>query len=247
MIVLGIDTSGVAGGLALVTEDKVISECVLDVRRTYSERLMVALDFMMSGSGLSVSEINGVAVSRGPGSYTGLRIGVTIAKTLCYCLGIPLTGVSTLRAIAQSVAGLGVTAIPLIDARQDRVYASAYVFEFGDTRGTEAIPESLTTIDRVIEQVADLPGDLCFVGSGAVRHQEELRSRTNARLVSTDPTLSLCRPSSVATLGLDALRDGTSEDIMDFAPEYLRPSAAEVRWMEKHEGHPDSNSEAGKP
>lgn len=233
MIVLGIDTSGVSGGVALVTESSVVSEYILDVRRKYSERLMVALDFMLRESGLSLSDIAGVAVSRGPGSYTGLRIGVTAAKTLCYCLGVPLAGVSTLRAIAQAVAGLGVTAVPLIDARENRVYASAYVFEPGEVRGVEVVPESLTTIDEVIEWTNDLPGDVCFLGSGAIRHHEILRLRTRARLVLTNPASSLCRPSDVALLGLAALKEGQSEDAMDFAPSYLRPSAAEVRWAEK--------------
>jgi len=236
MIVLGIDTSGTTGGLALVTEDSVISECILDVRTTYSERLMIAFDFMMRESHLSVSEIDGVAVSRGPGSYTGLRIGATVAKTLCYCLDVPLIGVSTLRAIAQSVAGLDVTAVPMIDARRDRVYASAYVFKRGDVTGTEVMEEELTTVDRVIERARELPGGLCFLGSGAIRHRETLRSRLSTGFVSTDPARALCKPSNVALIGLQALKAGKSDNVIDFSPEYLRPSSAEMRWNETRRG-----------
>lgn len=233
MVVLGIDTSESTGGLALASEDVVIAECIFDVRRTHSDRVMVALDFMMRQCGLDLSTIEGIAVSRGPGSYTGLRIGVTVAKTLCYCLGVPLAGISTLRAIAQAVAGLRVVAVPLIDTRQDRVYASAYAFEHGAADCTEVMPASLITIDEIRQRVGELSGDVCFLGSGALRHIEELRSSTSGRCFVADATRSLCRPSSVARLGIEKLRNGDTDDVFDFAPDYLRPSAAEVRLMEE--------------
>ena len=112
------------------------------------------------------------------------------------------------------------------------MYASAYVFEPGEVRGVEVVPESLTTIDEVIEWTNDLPGDVCFLGSETIRHHEILRLRTRATCLDK-PASSLCRPSDVALLGLAALKEGQSEDAMDFAPSYLRPSAAEVRWAEK--------------
>jgi tRNA threonylcarbamoyladenosine biosynthesis protein TsaB len=233
MVVLGIDTSESTGGLALVSEEVVIAECVFDVRRTYSDRVMVALDFMLRQSGLSLSDMNGIAVSQGPGSYTGLRIGVTVAKTLCYCLRIPLAGVSTLRAIAQAVAGQYVTAVPAMDARQDRVYASAYAFGLGDADCLEVMSPSLVTIDELRQRVSELSGNLCFLGSGALRHSQELRSIAPERCSVADATRSLCRPSSVALLGMEKLRSGETEDVFDFAPEYLRPSAAEVRLIER--------------
>jgi tRNA threonylcarbamoyladenosine biosynthesis protein TsaB len=234
MIVLGIDTSGPTGGVALVSEDGVIAECILDVRRTYSEHLMTALDFMLRESSIGLADIDGVCVSRGPGSYTGLRMGVTVGKTLCYCLGIPLAGVSTLRAVAQAVAGLGVTAVPLIDARRSRVYASAIAFEYGESVGTEVIPEALIEVSELKGLVASLPGRLCFLGPGAARHGEELRSCAPERSCVFPADQSICRPSHVARLGAQKLSSGESEDLFEFEPVYFRASEAEVRWSESH-------------
>jgi len=234
MVVLGIDTSGPTGGVALVSESGVIAECILDVRRTYSEHLMTALDFMLREASLRLDDIDGISVSRGPGSYTGLRMGVTVGKTLCYCLGIPLAGVSTLRAIAQEVAGLGVTAVPLIDARRGRVYASAIAFGHGEASGTEAMSEALIEVSELKRLVASLPGRLCFLGPGATRHGEELKSSAPERSFVLPADQSLCRPSHVARLGTLRLASGESDDLFEFEPVYLRASEAEVKWSESH-------------
>ena len=232
MIVLGIDTSGPTGGVALVSESGVIAECILDVRRTYSEHLMTALDFMLGESSLRLADIDGISVSRGPGSYTGLRMGVTVGKTLCYCLGIPLAGVSTLRAIAQAVAGLGVTAVPVIDARRGRVYASAVAFGQGESTGTEVMPEALIEVSELTRLVESLPGRLCFLGPGAARYGEALRSSASERSCVLPADQSLCRPSHVARLGAQRLASGESEDLFEFEPVYFRASEAEVKWSE---------------
>ena len=232
MIVLGIDTSGPTGGVALVSENVVIAECILDVRRTFSEHLMTALDFMLKESSVHLADIDGISVSRGPGSYTGLRMGVTVGKALCYCLGIPLAGVSTLRAVAQTVAGLGVTAVPLIDARRGRAYASAIGFGYGESTGTDVMREALIEVSELKRLVAQLPGRLCFLGPGAARYGEELRSSAPERSCVLPPDQSLCRPSHVARLGAQRLASGESEDLFEFEPIYLRASEAEVRWRD---------------
>lgn len=242
MIILGIDTSGQTGGVAIASEEGVIAECVVDVRRTYSERLMTALDLVLHESGFSLVDLDGISVSRGPGSYTGLRIGVTVGKTLCYCLGIPLVGVSTLRAIAQAVAGLGVTAVPLIDARRRRVFASAISFAHGEVAGNAVMTECLMSLSDLVARATLFPGNVCFLGPGAVRYREDLRPIAPERSFVAGADQALCRPSSVARLGIDRLAAGESEDLADFEPKYLRPSEAEVRWRKSHGVAEDSEN-----
>ena len=233
MLILGIETSGHTGGVALVKDGQVISEAVTGVERTHSERLMPALDWTLKSSGWQYDDLCGISVSVGPGSYTGLRIGVVTAKALGFGLGIPVVGVGTLKSLAYNTAGTGGVSVSLIDARRSRVYWSAWVFEDGDDDGLCLVEDSLETIDLVCQRLAEIEGErpgekYCFLGSGAERYRAPLIESLKSGALA-QPGLVQPRAASVALLGSRRLSKGDSDDVDSLEPRYMRLSEAELR------------------
>src|SRR6267142_5555675 len=126
MRTLAVETSTLAGGAALLDGDLVVGEYVLDIRITHSERLMATIDRLLSDAGWSVRDLEGLAVSVGPGSFTGLRIGVSTVKGLALALAIPIAAVPTLDAMAATVPWSALPVCPVLQARRGEVYASRY-------------------------------------------------------------------------------------------------------------------------
>ncbi|HXH82846.1 MAG TPA: tRNA (adenosine(37)-N6)-threonylcarbamoyltransferase complex dimerization subunit type 1 TsaB, partial [Candidatus Tectomicrobia bacterium] len=127
MRVLAVETSTLAGGVALLEDDRLVAEYLLDVRRTHSERLLAAVDRVLADAGWSARDIDGLAVAVGPGSFTGLRIAVSTVKGLALALGIPaVAAVPSLDAMAAALPWASLPVCPVIDARKGEVYASLY-------------------------------------------------------------------------------------------------------------------------
>jgi len=136
MLILGIETATMTGGLALLNEERLISEYTLNVRTTHTARLMPALDRVLKDSSVDKSEIGGIAISIGPGSFTGLRIGLATAKGLALGLGVPLVGVPTLDALARNIPFAMYQICPMLDAKKKEVYYSLFRYEPSWDEGT---------------------------------------------------------------------------------------------------------------
>ncbi len=126
MRVLAVDTSTMAGGVALLDDDRIVGESLLDVRTTHSERLMVAVDRALGDAGWTAASLDGFAVAVGPGSFTGLRIGLAAVKGLAFALGRPIAAVPTLDAMAAGLAWASRPVCPVLEARKGEVFASLY-------------------------------------------------------------------------------------------------------------------------
>jgi tRNA threonylcarbamoyladenosine biosynthesis protein TsaB len=214
--VLGVETSTPAGGVALLDGDRVLCEYVLDVRATHSERLMPAIDRLMRDAGWSPRDVEGLAVAVGPGSFTGLRIGLSTVKGLGVALGVPIAAVPTLDAMAAALPWTALPVCPVIDARKGEVYCSLYRWDGVRMR-------------REWDYLALRPGDLAarldepvvLVGDGA----GSIASRWGHRV---PPPRRLPSPATVAWLGGERLRAGHVVAAADLVPIYLRPSEAEI-------------------
>src|SRR6267378_930979 len=147
MRTLAVETSTLAGGAALLDGDLVIGEYVLDIRITHSERLMATIDRLLSDAAWSVRDLEGLAVSVGPGSFTGLRIGLSTVKGLALALALPIAAVPTLDAMAATLPFAALPVVPVLDARKREVYASLYRWDGGAMR-------------RVWDYLALAPADL---------------------------------------------------------------------------------------
>src|SRR5881296_2046491 len=126
MRVLAVETSTMSGGAALLDGERVVGEYILDVRITHSERLMAAIDQLLRDAGWTARDLEGLAVTVGPGSFTGLRVGLSTVKGLALALAIPVAAVPTLDAMAAMLPYAALPIVPVLDARKREVYASRY-------------------------------------------------------------------------------------------------------------------------
>src|SRR5512142_2134490 len=151
MYVLGIETSTKTGSVAVISDSGVIAQYSLNIEVTHSERLMSTVDRVLKDTGIALSQLGGFAVATGPGSFTGLRIGVSTVKGLAFATNKPVAAVSTLYALAWNVSHAACPVCPLLDARKNEVYAAVYAYN-GPTLD-QIVPEMVVPLSRLGELV----------------------------------------------------------------------------------------------
>ncbi|RPH80145.1 MAG: tRNA (adenosine(37)-N6)-threonylcarbamoyltransferase complex dimerization subunit type 1 TsaB [Candidatus Rokuibacteriota bacterium] len=217
MRVLAVETSSLAGGVALLDDERLVAEYLLDVSVTHSERLMAAIDRVLTDARWTARELGGLAVAVGPGSFTGLRIAVSTVKGLGLALRLPIAAVPTLDAMAAALPWAALPVCPVLDARKGEVYASLYRWH-GDAmrREWEYLALSPAALAERLTEPVIVAGD----GAPVIRSP-------HARLLP--PPRRLPSPACVGWLGLERLRRGETVVAAALAPLYLRPSEAELK------------------
>ncbi|GAW92511.1 tRNA (adenosine(37)-N6)-threonylcarbamoyltransferase complex dimerization subunit type 1 TsaB [Calderihabitans maritimus] len=235
MRVLGLDTATPVAGLAVLEDGRLLGELFLNTGRTHSEKLLPALHQLLDYCELKLRDIDGFAVAIGPGSFTGLRIGLATAKGFAHSLGKPLVGVPTLDALALNAAGAGGIICPILNARKNEVYAALYVSHNGQelNRLSQYMAVSPAELVDLLEQYEE---PVTLLGDGVAVLGTELREKLGNRARWMVNTLSLPRASQIAYLGLVRLQQKSAEDIKELVPFYIRPSEAEARLMAKERG-----------
>ncbi|MEK7701487.1 MAG: tRNA (adenosine(37)-N6)-threonylcarbamoyltransferase complex dimerization subunit type 1 TsaB [candidate division NC10 bacterium] len=217
MRVLAVETSTLAGGAAIVDGDRVVGQYLLDVSVTHSERLMVAIDRLLGDAGWAPRDLEGLAVAVGPGSFTGLRIGLSTVKGLALALGIPVAAVPTLDAMAATLPFAALPVCPVLDARKHEVYASLYRWDGSAMRREwEYLAVAPDELARRLAEPVILLGD-----AAPTIHAP------HARLAP--PTHRAPSPACVGLLGHARLGAGETVAAADLVPIYLRPSEAELK------------------
>lgn len=217
MRLLAVETSTLAGGVALLEGERVIGEYLLDVRITHSERLMPAVDRLLTDAGWTATVLDGLAVAVGPGSFTGLRIGLSAVKGLAWALGIAVAAVPTLDAIAASMPFAALPVCPVLAARKSEVYCSLYRWDGA------AMRREWDYLALACESLAArLSEPTVLVGEGA----ENVRSR-HARLAP--PHRRMPSAAAVGVLGLARFHTGDVVSATELSPFYLGPSQAELK------------------
>jgi tRNA threonylcarbamoyladenosine biosynthesis protein TsaB len=217
MRVLAVETSTLSGGAALLDGERVVGEYTLDVRVTHSERLMAAIDQLLSDAGWTARDLDGIAVTVGPGSFTGLRVGLSTVKGLALALAIPVAAVPTLDAMAAMLPYAALPVCPVLDARKREVYASLYRWDgLGMRRQWEYLALAPDELARRLNE------PVIVVGDGA-----EAIDSAFARRV--EPPRRGPAPAVVGALGRARLARGETVTVADLVPIYLRPSEAELK------------------
>ncbi|MBI5472145.1 MAG: tRNA (adenosine(37)-N6)-threonylcarbamoyltransferase complex dimerization subunit type 1 TsaB [Ignavibacteriae bacterium] len=219
MKVLGIETATVVCGAALVKDGIVVRNEQIAEKNIHAESIMLLIDRVLKHANMTVQSIDALAVSIGPGSFTGLRIGLSVAKGLCYATGKPLVAVPTLRALAQRAVGEGAVStsyiLPAIDARRDEVYCQLF-----RVNGGEALAEwdeRDFAVGRLLEQ---LDGKSCTItGDGAQKIQRHA-GEANLRFLSGPA--SECSAATVAKLGEQMALRGEFVDSVTVEPKYVK-------------------------
>ena len=217
MRVLAVETSTLAGGAALLDGERVVGQYLLDVRVTHSERLMVAVDRLLEDAGWRPAHLEGLAASVGPGSFTGLRIGLGTVKGLALALAIPVAAVPTLDAMAAALPWATLPVCPVLDARKGEVYAALYRW---DGAGMRREGDYLALAPDALAARLTEPTVVLGEGAGLVRSPHARPAPPPCRSPS---------PAWVGWLGLARLRAGQTVAPADLVPIYLRPSEAELR------------------
>ena len=226
MLTLAIDCATKSIGLALLNEDEVCAEFYLNLGRHHTETLLPALEKLFLLTGYTPREVDLLACTIGPGSFTGLRIGVSTVKGLALAMARPVVGVSTLEALAVNADSSRELICPMLDARKNQVYTSLY------KRGPEglpesAIPEKLVDVTKFLHDLDDR--EIVFLGDGAIRHEKLIGETLKERAVLCGRNQKRLLASAVGLIGLHRYRHGAIFDARTFAPNYLRLSEAEVK------------------
>jgi tRNA threonylcarbamoyladenosine biosynthesis protein TsaB len=227
MKVLAIDTSNIVMGIALVEDNVVKGEVITNIKKDHSTRVMPAIQSLLADCCVTAKELDLIVVARGPGSYTGVRIGVTIAKTLAWTLNIPIVGVSSLEVLAANGRYFNGFISPLFDARRGQIYTGLYRYD-GDV--LECIES-----DRIVlssewaRHLKEKNEPVLFLGGDSALHKEVLVEALGDLAIFAPASLQLPRPSELAFLGMKKER----EDVHSFVPNYVRLAEAEVNWLAK--------------
>lgn len=223
MRLLALETATLAGGAALLDDGRLVGESRLNIALTHSERLMAVVDRLLHDCGWDVSSLGGVAVSIGPGSFTGLRIGAATAKGLALALDVPVAAVPTLDALAATLPFADAPVCPILDARRGEVYCSLYRWRGA---GMERRWDYLALPPEVA--AARLEAPVIVLGDGVAACRPYL-ARLGDGLREAEPVHSLPSPSAVGALGHAMLAAGGGIPAEQLAPLYLRPSEAELK------------------
>jgi tRNA threonylcarbamoyladenosine biosynthesis protein TsaB len=221
-----LETSSHAGQVALGEGERVVGVRRLDEARRHARDLAPAVRELLAARGWRARELHGVIVSRGPGSYTGLRVGIMSARALAYATGCALLAVETFAAIARQAPPEARTLDVLADAQQDKVY----VQRFGrEAAGHALTPLTSLAIRPVDEWLPGLSAGVWVSGPGLRKHEKRLPPEVRrVEADSLDP-----RPESLLALGLARYLRGERDDLWSLEPLYLRPSSAEEQWKGK--------------
>jgi len=222
VLVVGIETATERLGLAIARGTEVIAELELEVGRRHAEQLARGLDGLLGDIGLDAADLDGIAVSIGPGSFTGLRIGLAFGKGLAFALGKPLLGVPTLEVLARGAEPWMGPVVACLDARRGEVYFGAY--ELAPDRMTVLDPSAAVgSAERVLERVRALGRRVLLVGSGA-----DLIP-VAPDIVRAPRRLGWPRAGLVAALAGERFANGAHEEPDHVEPIYVRRSDAELR------------------
>ncbi|MDY6837861.1 MAG: tRNA (adenosine(37)-N6)-threonylcarbamoyltransferase complex dimerization subunit type 1 TsaB [Thermodesulfobacteriota bacterium] len=225
MKILAIDTSTRAGSVALLDDDTMVAELQVSSSETHAKRLMTVIDATLGLAGLGLEALDAFAVTIGPGSFTGLRIGISAVKGFAFATGKPVTGISTLDALAHPFPWFPGLVCPLLDARKGEVYTALY------RCGT---PETLKKVssDCAVHPEEWLAGiqEIClFVGDGAVAYRETIEEIVGHRARFAPFFLHAPRASAVGALGIEQIKRGETADASALVPYYIRKSDAEIK------------------
>ena len=230
MKILGIDTSTMAANVAVLEDDKLICEYTINTKKTHSQKLMPMIENMLKLSDLEIKDIDAIAICVGPGSFTGLRIGMATAKAMAHVNNIPLIGVNSLEILGTNMDLCNRKICSILDAQRNQVYMNKYILEDNKIKELEEI--SIKPIDELLEELSSSDEQWVLVGEAVYKYKEKIESISNITIPS--PANNITKASSLCLVGRDKML--ANEDVYncyDINPMYIRQSQAEEQYEEK--------------
>ena len=225
MKILALDSSGLVASVAIVEDDNMLAEYTVNYKKTHSQTLLPMLDEIVKMTEQELGTIDAIAISGGPGSFTGLRIGSATAKGLGLALNKPLIHVPTVDALAWNLYGSRARICPLMDARRSQVYTGIYRFD-GDEFQVLA-PQMAVAVTEIIEKLNEEDGEVIFLGDGVPVYRNIIEANIKVPYQFAPAHCNKQRAACVAALGMKYFAEGRTETAAEHGPDYLRLSQAE--------------------
>ena len=238
MKILAIDSSGMTASVAVITDDCLVGEYTINFKKTHSQTLLPMIDTIVKFLDMDMNEFDAIAISEGPGSFTGLRIGAATAKGLGLALNKPLIGISTLAGLAYNMCGSERIICPIMDARRNQAYSGLYCFEYDcETREYQLVEESApkaADILEIIEEINKIGKGVVFVGDGIKVFADTIKDNIKVSYLLAPIHKREQSAASVGALAMQYLKNNNTVTADEFEPVYLRMSQAEREYKEKH-------------
>lgn len=221
------------GGLAVGKDGKMLAQLVLDVKVTHSERLLPGLDYLLSQAKMEIADVDLFAVSIGPGSFTGLRVGLSIVKGLSYATGKPIIPVPTLEAFAWNFPFSAYPVCPFLDARKKELYGALFTWDDHEPSFRRLIPEAAMDPVKWAEKIKEKSLDrVIFTGEGALLYRKEIEKALGDRAFFAQGAALSPTPGNIAFLGQKLAEKGLiPPDPASITPFYIRKSEAELKMI----------------
>jgi len=221
MRVLGIDTSGYANAIGVVDGGRILADFTFEARTDSLEKIVSNVDFALKSAGLTLEDVHGFGVGLGPGSWTGIRVGVTVAKILAYSTNKPVAGVPTLEVLAYNAGNIPALICPIINAVRDTVYAAFYRMKNGNLiKASEYYVGDLQGLSEMVKEPT------VFIGTGAQAYSQLISQALGSSGIGIEAIEDAPKGSTVALLAANRLKRGKSDDVLSLEPLYLKESTA---------------------
>jgi tRNA threonylcarbamoyladenosine biosynthesis protein TsaB len=211
--------------VSLATEEKVLGEIITYVKKNHSVRLMPSIEQLLKDTGIKPVDLDRIIVAEGPGSYTGVRIGVTVAKTLAWSLNIPIVGVSSLKVLAANGKFFSGVIVPLFDARRGQVYTGLYEYAQQDLTCIEE--DKIVLLEEWLMKLKERNNPVLFVGNDVSIHKEVIKEKLGELAFFTSVSQQNARPAELAAIGM--ISEGQSAHSL--VPNYIKMAEAEEKWL----------------
>ncbi len=225
MLVFGIDTCCNAATAAIADDERLVAQTVINMGRTHSQIMMPSVEEMFKACEIDPCEIDAYAAAVGPGSFTGVRIGVATAKGLAQAAKKPCVAVSTLEALAYSAKHFDGIAAPILDARREQVYNA--LFDCKKGKMTRLTNDRALALSELLDELGTQARDVIFMGDGIFVFEQEIKKALGDRAFFAPTTLNMNLGGAVAALGLEKLKHGDTTEYRKLVPSYVRLSQAE--------------------
>lgn len=232
MRILALDSSGLVASVALLDDNGLIAEYTVNYKKTHSQTLLPMLDEIVKMTETDLKKVDAIAVSGGPGSFTGLRIGAATAKGLGLALDKPLIHVPTVDAMAYRLYGYDGLICPIMDARRSQVYTGIYRFANGIFQVIE--PQMAVKVAELTKKLDAYHSRVCFLGDGVEAYADQIDELLETEHQYAPAHLNRQSAASVGRLAMEYYKEGKTESAADHKPEYLRKSQAEREREEKN-------------
>lgn len=231
MNLLAIDTSNQVLGVAILNDQQIIGEYVTNVAKGHSVRLMPTINQLMQDVQMTPEQLDQIVVAKGPGSYTGIRIGLTTAKTLAWALNIPIVGVSSIEVLAYQGRFFPGYICPLFDARRQMVYTGLY--EWNDQTLHVVSGERNVKMEDWLQDIAKKERNVLFLSPDLDLYEDMILEYLGERAIFPEAPYQIAKPSHLALASLTKEKD----HLHTLAPNYLRLAEAEANWLKSQKGN----------